>query len=85
MYIHYAQHSFRMLTSALLLSSLVLVNSYSSILISSMTIPFKSPPINSFEDLVVSKDVALIFRKDFVVGKTILVMLATITLLKLEL
>lgn len=72
-YINYAQHSFRILAAVWLLASLVLVNSYSSIVVSSLTISLKTPPVNSFEDLAVNKDVALILHPDFVISKQILV------------
>lgn len=73
MYIPYAQHSFRLLVGGLLLAALVLVNSYSSIVVSSLTVPVMTPVINSFEDLASNKRVSLLIRKDIILGQFILV------------
>ena len=72
-YSPYMQQSFRILAAGLLLASLVLVNSYSSIVMSSLTVPIKNPPVNSLEDLVERKDVSLIINKNLAIGISILV------------
>lgn len=73
MYTPFAQYSFRILSGALLLTSLVLVNSYSSIVVSSLTVSVMEQAINSFEDLAASKSVFLLLRKDIAIGRKILV------------
>lgn len=73
MYTYYQQYSFRILAAVWLLASLVLVNSYSSTVVSSLTVPLKNPPINSFEELAESNDVALVVNKETIIGKQILV------------
>ena len=73
-YSPYVKHSFRMLTGGLLLASLVLVNLYSSIVMSSLTVPIRNPAVNSLEDLVDNKDVSLIIQKDVILGTLILVL-----------
>lgn len=69
----YAEHSFRILAACWLLTSLVLVNSYSSIIVSSLTVPIMKPAVNSFQDLVDNKQVSLVLRPDIVVGQQIMV------------
>lgn len=72
-YTPYSQLSFRILAGGLLLASLVLVNSYSSIVMSSLTVPIRNPAVNSLQDLVDNKDVSLIIQKDVIIGTIILV------------
>jgi len=55
------------------LGAMVLVNSYSSIVISSLTVPKMVPPIETMEDLAASKDVEIIIRHDTLIGEQILV------------
>ena len=74
-YLPYYQYSFRILVGFWLLAALVLVNSYSSIVVSSLTVPKMKPAINSFEDLAASKEVSLVLRKDIVISQQILVRL----------
>lgn len=52
---------------------MVLVNSYSGIVISSLTVPKMMPPIETLEDLAASKDVEIIVRHDTLIGEQILV------------
>ncbi len=68
----YAQNSFRILAGCWLLGALVLVNSYSSIVVSSLTLPRMKAPINSFEDLAANKEVSLLLRNDLIISKQIL-------------
>lgn len=56
-----------------LLIATVLVNSYSSTIISYLTVPRMKPPINTFEDLAASQDVSLVLLADNVIGQHILV------------
>lgn len=72
-YIPYAQHSFRILAGCWLLAGLVLVNSYSSIVVSSLTVPTMKPAVNSFEDLITNEEVTMILRKDLAISGLILV------------
>ncbi len=55
------------------MGAMVLVNSYSSIVISSLTVPKMMPPIETLEDLAASKDVQIIVRHDTLIGEQILV------------
>lgn len=64
--------SFRFVIGAWLLVATVLVNSYSGTVISFMTVPKMKPAINSFEDLVASKDVKLILLADTTTKKHIM-------------
>ena len=73
MYMPHNQHSFRILIGGWLLAAMVLVNSYSSIVVSSLTLPKMKPAVNSFEDLAANNEVSLILREDLVVGQEILV------------
>ena len=57
---------------------MVLVNSYSSIVISSLTVPKMKPSIDSLEDLAASEDVDVVLRSDVSTGVQILV---TVTLI----
>ena len=73
MYILHNQHSFRILIGGWLLAAMVLVNSYSSIVVSSLTLPKMKAAVNSFEDLAVNNEVFLILRGDTIIGQKILV------------
>ena len=55
------------------LVGLVLVNTYSGTVISSLTVPKMKPPIKSLEDLVKSEDVGILLRSDVVFGQQVLV------------
>ena len=55
------------------LVGMVLVNSYSGIVISSLTVPKMKPTVESFEDLAKSEDVGIVLRSDFIIGQQILV------------
>ena len=52
---------------------MVLVNSYSSIVTSSLTVPKMKPSIDSLEDLAASEDVDVVLRSDVSTGEQILV------------
>lgn len=52
---------------------MVLVNSYSGIVISSLTVPKMKPPIESLEDLALSKETSIVLRHDYTMGIQILV------------
>ncbi len=65
--------SFRILVGVWLLIATVLVNSYSGTVISYLTVPKMKPPINTFEDLVISEDVELILLADSVITMQIMV------------
>jgi hypothetical protein len=52
---------------------MVLVNSYTGIVTSSLTTPKLKPSINSFKDLAESKEVVLVLRSDTALGDQILV------------
>ena len=70
---HPQRESFRILIGFWLLAALVLVNSYSGTLVSSLTAPTMKPSINSLEDLTTSTDVSLVLRGDQVLGQQIMV------------
>ena len=73
MYTPFAKHSFRILAGCWLLAAFVLVNSYSSIVVSSLTLPKMKPTIESFEDLAASEEVSILLHTDFAISKEILV------------
>ena len=52
---------------------MVLVNSYSGIVISSLTVPKMKSSIVSLEDLAASEDVDVVLRSDVSTGEQILV------------
>nr|CAH0103993.1 unnamed protein product [Daphnia galeata] len=64
--------SFRILIGVWVLTATVLVNSYSSTVISYLTIPKMKPAINTFEDLANSQEVELILLADTMTKKQIL-------------
>ena len=68
-----SRHSFRLIAGVWVLLGMVLVNSFSGILISSLTIPKMKPSIKSFEDLAASEDVEVLIRQDTGIGDAILV------------
>ena len=68
-----SRHSFRILAGFWLLAGIVLVNSYSGIVISSLTVPKMKPAVESLDDLAVNEDVGLILRLDTPIGQQILV------------
>jgi hypothetical protein len=63
--IHVSRLSFRILVGSWLLVATVLVYSYSSTVVSHLTIVVTKPHINSLEDLAASKDVELLLLADF--------------------
>ncbi|EFX79932.1 hypothetical protein DAPPUDRAFT_103895 [Daphnia pulex] len=63
--IHASRLSFRILVGSWLLVATVLVYSYSSTVVSHLTIVVTKPHINSLEDLAASKDVGLLLLADF--------------------
>lgn len=63
--IHVSRLSFRILVGSWLLVATVLVYSYSSTVVSHLTIVVTKPHINSLEDLAASKDVGLLLLADF--------------------
>lgn len=65
--------SFTIFLAFWLLGISVLIFSYTSIVVSSLTSPRMKPSINSYEDLANSQEVALILRTDLVPMKRILV------------
>jgi hypothetical protein len=67
------RHSFRILVGFWLLGAMVLVNSYSGIVISSITVPKIKPSVNSFEDLAENQEVGIVLRHDMIMGEQILV------------
>ena len=57
-----------------LLSITVLINVYSSLLTSSLTVPQQAkPPIETLEDVANSKDFTLYLNPDLELGKTVMV------------
>ncbi|XP_032779707.2 ionotropic receptor 93a isoform X1 [Daphnia magna] len=66
------RHSFRILAGFWLLGAMVLVNSYSGIVISSLTVPKMKPPIESLEDLASNKEIGIVLRHDMTMGIQIL-------------
>ena len=68
------RNAFRILAGFwLLIAAMVLVNSYSSIVTSSLTVPKMKPSIDSLEDLAASEDVDVVLRSDVSTGEQILV------------
>ena len=67
------RNSFRILAGFWLLAAMVLVNSYSSLVISSLTVPKMKPSIDSLEDLAANEDVDVVLRSDVSTGEQILV------------
>ena len=63
-----SRQSFRILAGFWLLAGIVLVNSYSSIVISSLTIPKMKPAVETLDDLAVNENVGLILRLDTPIG-----------------
>jgi len=67
--------SFRLLAGAWVLCAMVLVNSYTGIVTSSLTTPKMKPPINTLEELAASTEVKIVLRSDTSTGVQILVKL----------
>lgn len=65
--------SFIVFVSFWILGVSVLVYGYISVIMSSLTVPLFDPAVNSFEDLVKSKDVAPLLRIDMYFGIRIMV------------
>ncbi|XP_032796243.2 glutamate [NMDA] receptor subunit 1 [Daphnia magna] len=65
-------YSFRILAGIWVLCAMVLVNSYTGIVISSLTTPKMKPSIELFEDLVASPDTKILLRHDTSIGEQIL-------------
>ena len=70
------RHSFRIVAGFWVLVGMVLVNCYSGIVISSLTVPRMKPAVESLNDLATSEDVGVIIRSDIVIGQQILVLLS---------
>ena len=64
--------SFRILVGGWLLIAIVLVNSYSSTIISYLLVTKMKPSINTFEDVFNSKEIGIVLREDYATGKQIL-------------
>ncbi|XP_057369972.1 glutamate receptor 1-like [Daphnia carinata] len=64
--------SFQILVGTWLLVAMVLVNSYSSTVVSYLTVPKMKPSIQTFEDLAASPAVGLILKVDTDIGQKIL-------------
>ncbi len=67
------RNSFRILAGFFLLGAMVLVNSYSGIVISSITVPNMKPSIDSLEDLASNEEIGVLLRHDTSIGEQILV------------
>jgi len=65
--------SFRLLTGVWVLCAMVLVNSYTGIVTSSLTTRKMKPSIGSLEELAASKDIGVLLRHDTSIGEQILV------------
>jgi hypothetical protein len=72
-FLPYRNHSIRIAATGWCLMVVVLVNTYSSILTSYLTLPIYERPINSFQDLAERKDVQLILPADSVLLQSFLV------------
>ncbi|XP_057378523.1 glutamate receptor ionotropic, delta-2-like [Daphnia carinata] len=68
----FGYYSFRVLAGIWVLCATVLVNSYTGIVISSLTTPKTKPSIDSFEDLAASSDTQIVLRHDTSIGELIL-------------
>ncbi|KAI9553418.1 hypothetical protein GHT06_021322 [Daphnia sinensis] len=68
----FSYYSFRVLAGIWVLCATVLVNSYTGIVISSLTTPKTKPSIDSFEDLAASSDTQMVLRHDTFIGEMIL-------------
>lgn len=55
------------------MGAMVLVYSYSSVVMSFLTVPKMKSPIDSFEELAASETVGILLRHDMSVGEQILV------------
>ncbi|EFX85981.1 hypothetical protein DAPPUDRAFT_98390 [Daphnia pulex] len=64
--------SFRVLAGAWVLCAMVLVNSYTGIVTSSLTTPKLKPPMNTLEELAASNEVKIVIRSDTSTGVQIL-------------
>lgn len=65
--------SFLFCTIVWLAGASILVYSYSCVVVSSLTVPKMKPTVNSFQDLVASKEVSILIRSDVVMGQLMLV------------
>ncbi|XP_046657326.1 glutamate receptor ionotropic, kainate glr-3-like isoform X4 [Daphnia pulicaria] len=68
----FSRTSFRLLTGVWVLCAMVLVNSYTGIVTSSLTTPKMKPSIGSLEELAASKDIGVLIRHDTSIGEQIL-------------
>ena len=68
-----SRHSFRLVAGVWVLVGMVMVNSFSGTLISSLTVPKMKPSIKTFQDLAASQDVEIVLRDDTGIGNQILV------------
>ena len=71
--VRHQRFSFRILIGFFLLGAMVLVNCYSGIVISSLTVPKMKASIDSLEDLANSQEVDVLLRSDVSTGEQILV------------
>ena len=69
----FERNSFRIVVGFWLLGAMVLVNCYSGIVISSLTVPKMKPSIESFEDVLASKEVDIVIRYETSIGDQIMV------------
>ena len=69
----YSRLSFRVLAGVWVLCAMVLVNSYTGIVTSSLTTPKMKPSIASLEELAASKEIGVVLRSDVSTGVQILV------------
>jgi len=69
----FSRTSFRVLTGIWVLCAMVLVNSYTGIVTSSLTTTRMKPSINTLEDLAASKEIGIVLRSDVSTGVHILV------------
>ncbi|XP_046454085.1 ionotropic receptor 93a-like isoform X2 [Daphnia pulex] len=68
----FSRTSFRLLTGVWVLCAMVLVNSYTGIVTSSLTTPKMKPSIGSLEELAASRDIGVLIRHDTSIGEQIL-------------
>ncbi|XP_046453943.1 ionotropic receptor 93a-like [Daphnia pulex] len=68
----FSRHSFRILAGFWVLCAMVLVNSYTGIVTSSLTTPKLKPSIESLEELAASTEIGIVVRSDTPIGAQIL-------------
>ena len=70
-YLHFRSNSVRLVLASWVLTNIVVINSYSSQLVSFLTLPVFEKPINSFEELAQRPDVPLAIAADSVLLQTL--------------